>query len=560
MALRFSYLSSLVFSLFLSSCLPASSQQFRPFLTEQNAVYRLAEQKGIQTWKRPVAGGIYDKSVNQTFVAWLGENSNSYVQAFDHATGTWTAPKLVGQVSKSEYFEGADSHNYPLLIQANDGHLLVFYAEHSSELRLARSSKPHSIEAWTDGVIPQGFSASYPIPLKTKGGDIYVFFRESSFFIDKTLDLDDRPMQYLVSTDNAKTWKHSKDLTGEKIALGSRDRPDNLDEIYMGQARYQPRMGLLHERIHLVWTLAGGGFEGPRHDRYHKDVYYAYFRPSNKHFYCAGGKDKGKSLSAADMKDCLVEDTGALTTSTPHSVDYIQLVHYTNKANPVLIYKLNHSTGSTMRSATWTGKNWVYGDVPTEGFILDMEKTGPNSFSFYAGRGQIFAYTTQDAGQTWKLDYSFSLPENKRVVKLNVIDDYKEPARFLITEATTDMVPSADIFIAGRATCLQTGTFYIVSTEGDYLSSSAGDALRLSDATGKASQWQIRDTEGYCTLLSESSKQGLKLQGEEAKWLIIGAADGQVQLQELSSGLYLKTDLSFAEADEESYWVLEPLR
>lgn len=559
MALRFPYFLSLFLSLLCSGCMPATGQQFRPFVQEQTAVYTLASKLGIQTWKRPVAGGVYDKTVNQTFVAWLGENSNSYVQAFDHATGTWTLPKLVGQVTKSEYFEGADSHNYPLLIQADDGHLLMFYAEHSSELRLARSTEPHSMDAWTDTVIPEGFTASYPIPLKTKSGDIYVFFRESSFFIEKDLVPDDRPMQYILSTDNGKTWKNAKDITGEKIALGSWDRPDNLDEIYMGQARYQPRMGFSHERIHLVWTLAGGGFEGPKHDRYHKDVYYAYFRPINKHFYCAGGKDMGKSLDAKEMEDCVVEDTGPLSKTTPHSVSYIQLVHYTNKGHPVLVYELNFGDGSIMRSATWTGKDWVYSDIPTDGFVLDIEKTGPESFSFYAGRGQVFAYTTENAGQNWELDYSFSLPDNKRVVKLNVIDDYKQPAQFLITEASTDMFPSADVFIAGQAICLQAGKFHIMSPEGAYLSSSEQE-LSLSDDTDKTSQWQIQDDEGYCSLTNEDSKDVLSVQEGKTQWLIIGAADGQIQLQDVSSGLFLNTDLSLAETEDLSYWTLEPLK
>ncbi len=561
MALSSKFVLGFLLTLSLNACIPATGQQFKPFLSESTAIYTLATQKAIDTFKRPIAGGVYDKTVDKTFITWLGENSNSYVQAFEHTTGTWTVPKLVGQVTNSKYFEGTDSHNYPLLIQADDGHLLLFYAEHSSELRLARAIEPHSMDAWTDTAIPEGLTASYPIPLKTKSGDIYVFFRESSFFIDKSLVADDRPMQYILSIDNGKSWRTSKSITGETIALGSWNRADNLDEIYMGQARYQPRMGFAHERIHLVWTLAGGGPEGSKHDRYHKDVYYAYFRPSNKHFYCAGGKDKGKSLDAHEMRDCLVEDSGPLNKASPQAVSYIQLVHYTDKANPIVIYELNQGDSSRVRSATWIGKNWVYSDLPTEGFILDMEKTGPESFSFYAGQGQIFAYSTPDAGQSWQFDYSFSLPDNKRVLKLNVIDDHKEPAHFLITEATSSSFPSADVFIAGKPTCIQLGKFHISSPDGNYLGISASNALTLSHDVGKVSQWQIHNTEGYCTLTNEEGNKSLNLKDNlAAKWLIIGAAKGRAQLQEANSGLYLKTDLSFGAEDEKTFWTLEPLK
>jgi hypothetical protein len=259
------------------------------------------------------------------------------------------------------------------------------------------------------------------------------------------------------------------------------------------------------------------------------------------------------------MKDCLVEDTGPLNKASPQAVSYIQLVHYTDKANPIVIYELNQGDNSTIRSAAWIGKSWVYSDVPTEGFILDMEKTGSESFSFYAGQGQILAYSTQDAGQNWQFDYSFSLPDNKRVLKLNVIDDYKEPAHFLITEATSSSFPSANVFIAGKATCLQTGKVQIISPEGDFLSIS-NNKLALTDAMGRASQWRIGDQAGYCILQNEEANQTLNLQDDkEAEWLIIGADNGQVQLQEVSSGLYLKTDLSFGREDEMTYWTLEPI-
>src|SRR6266705_2360167 len=74
-----------------------------------------------RTDRRPVAGAVYDPVAQQTFISWGGIHEDNYVQAYDHRTGTWSAPVKVG--------DGADdSHNYPTMVQAKDGHLLVFHS------------------------------------------------------------------------------------------------------------------------------------------------------------------------------------------------------------------------------------------------------------------------------------------------------------------------------------------------------------------------------------------------------------------------------------------------
>ena len=123
------------------------------------------------------------------------------------------------------------------------------------------------------------------------------------------------------------------------------------------------------------------------------------------------------------------------------------------------------------------------------------------------------------------------------------------------------MFPSADVFIAGKASCLQTGSYQIATPESDFLSI-ADRKLALTDDTEKASQWRITELDGYCSLENEADKSSLELEtGQAASWLIIGASDGQVQLFETKSEQYLNDDLSFsAEANETSYWRLEPLK
>ena len=85
-----------------------------------------------RTDRRPVAGAVYDASVNKTFLCWGGRNEDTYVQSFDHATATFSKPAKV-------YSGGGDSHNYPTMVQATDGRLLIFVGVHNAKLVLVRA-------------------------------------------------------------------------------------------------------------------------------------------------------------------------------------------------------------------------------------------------------------------------------------------------------------------------------------------------------------------------------------------------------------------------------------
>ena len=87
--------------------------------------------------RRPVAGGVYDRKVGRTFISWAGQYEDSYVQSFDHRKSTWSAPNRVADGD-------GDSHNYPTMVQARDGHLLIFRGMHNVELRMSRSPQANS--------------------------------------------------------------------------------------------------------------------------------------------------------------------------------------------------------------------------------------------------------------------------------------------------------------------------------------------------------------------------------------------------------------------------------
>ncbi|MET0419762.1 MAG: BNR-4 repeat-containing protein, partial [Actinoplanes sp.] len=243
--------------------------------------------------RRPTNGGVYDDVAKKTFISWAGKFEDNYVQAYDHRTKTWSAPVKVAD-------GGNDTHNYPTLIQADDGHLLVFRGMHNRELWFARSARPHSIDgAWTDTQIPEGLGATYPMVFKSSAGHLFVFVRETAGDLDKQYPTDFRPMKYVRSTDNGRTWQSSETLTGERWNIAPQTRADNMNEVYIGQLRHEPAHLGRPERVAIVYTLAGGGPEGHLHDRYHKNIYYTYFSPKDLKFRSASGIDLGVKIDDA---------------------------------------------------------------------------------------------------------------------------------------------------------------------------------------------------------------------------------------------------------------------
>jgi hypothetical protein len=357
--------------------------------------------------------------------------------------------------------------------------------------------------------------------------------------------------------------------------------------------RYQPAQGKLDERIHMAWTLAGGGPEGPSHDRYHKDVYYAYFKPANRHFYCVddkGDKDLGFNLDKNNMYACLVEDTGPLDAKVPQAASYIQQLHYTDDGKPLLVYGLEDRDGITLRAARWNGSAWLFSDVTSNAAGLDIEKLGPESFALYVARMGVQTYISYDGGASWTRDASFTLPEGNTINSLVVLDNYRDPAQLLLTEKTDSLSPSGDIYLVGKARCLVSGTYRIKDAwGGNYLSlRPSGQAeLRVLNPEDKSQTWVIKDEMGWCKLVNQADQGVLVVSSQERdtaakvvsegsvnifaeRWIITGTDDSRFKLRNAWSESYLRSSGGEVgsearmielktEEDGSQRWWLEPL-
>lgn len=400
--------------------------------------------------RRPTNGGVYDDVAGKTFISWAGKYEDNYVQAYDHRTKSWSAPIKVAD-------GGNDTHNYPTLVQANDGHLLVFRGMHNRELWFARSERPHSVEGtWTDTQIPEGLGATYPMVVKSAAGHLFVFVRETAGDLDKQYPTDFRPMKYVRSTDNGRTWQSSETLTGERWNIAPQTRTDNMNEVYIGQMRYEPAGLGRPERVAIVYTLAGGGPEGHLHDRYHRNIYFTYFHPGDLTFRSAAGRNLGVKIDDADQEKHLKVVETPLQTVNPRSPDYIQLTGSTALTPFVVWMQLDAQGVVHTHTGIHTPFGWHTREVATGIRVRDMERVDPLTWRVYATSTDttVTAVTTFKlfAGTLWRSESTIPIP--RAVQRIEVVDGYRDPARLIISGASSARpadVSDGDIYVAGAA-------------------------------------------------------------------------------------------------------------
>jgi hypothetical protein len=379
----------------------------------------------------PVAGGVYDAVARKTFVCRGGHCEDDCVQAYDHHGRTWSAPVRVA---------GGDPHGYPTMIQAADGHLLVFRGLRDGQLWMARSARPHAIDGtWIDATIGDGQGATYPMPVRTADGTIFVFIRETAGDLHPDYPTGTRPMTFVRSTDNGLTWQSSASLTGHRWAIAPLDRADNMNEIHVGQLRYEPATPLYPERVAIVYTLAGGGPEGHLHDRYHRNLYYTHFTPSDLRFHAADGRDLGTAIDDASQEAYLkVVDTPLQSVNT-RSPDYISLVGSTLAAWPFVVWMELDADGRVRdRVALWSPLGgWRSREVATGVRVRDMERLDGKTWRVYgtddAGAPGVATYRLT-AGTDWRFESAIATP--RAVQRIEVIGNHRQRARGTDLRAT----------------------------------------------------------------------------------------------------------------------------
>jgi len=231
------------------------------------------------------------------------------------------------------------------------------------------------------------------MPVRADDGTIYVFYR-------RTVGGDHRPLEYVKSTDDGASWgRPVRAIDPETFAA-------NLHEVYVGSVVHRAGAGDRPEAFALAWTLAGGGPIGHRHDRYHKDVYFAWFRPGGDAFFTADGKSLGETVETADHPRCLVLDSGpcdpkAQTRAGRHRIGYCPLPVIGPRGEPVVVF--THSTGAAdkprqVKLARQSEQGWRVRTVRPGGF-LDAAY-GPEGGLWITSGAKLLV--SPDGGRSWR--------------------------------------------------------------------------------------------------------------------------------------------------------------
>ena len=400
------------------------------------SVQRVAD-NGVKTCRRPMAVGLFDEKAGErggTFVCWSGPRMQPQVAAFDHATATWGEPRGLDVGGGS-----SDFHDYPHLVQGRDGRLHVFYSRHNRALYHLAAPEPHSIDgAWTHREIGRRLRATYPMPVVSDDGTLFVFYRI-------TRGEDELPLAYVVSGDGGETWSDP----APAIDHADTRREDHLDEIYAGSLTpgRHPRLGA---GAHIAWTLAGGGPERHDHDDYHKNVYHAFFRFADRRWYAADETDLGESIDAREADGrCLVFDSAPLEHKRGGGA-YRQDIGYTPEAAPLPDGRVAVVFGDGKRErigvAVWTGQAWrvTYPDelgdrrdfedltVDADGTLRLLLRAGGDAEA-RGGSDRVAVYTSADAGTAWTL-HARTAPTDRPINRAYFIDRARPEASLLLQE------------------------------------------------------------------------------------------------------------------------------
>jgi hypothetical protein len=388
---------------------PSSAETFSDTLLSAGA--------GAKTDRRPVPVGFYSATANKTFVSWMGGGTanTAIVKEYNHATGTWTPDKVVGHSST------LDSHNYCSLIEGADNRLYVFHGCHNSPMKMTKSPNPLSIGGtWTDTTISAAAGASYPAPVITSGGTIYVGYRWTRMTSGFS---DDRPYCFIKSSDNGATWTRL-------VVIDPYPRSDNLTEIYNGKVIYEPAHGTQKAKIHLAWTITGGGPGVHAHATYGRNVYYAHLDPANDHMFSVDGTDLGPTISNAEAEaHCKVLDTGCSNCGLDASLQVS--AHYLDSGRPIVFY--DH-LGSGLTSSVWSGSSWVKRTITAqEGEPREIFKFGPQSFKAFRSQDNTCQYyRSTDGGLSWSPEGSVVAPHP--VSRCYVIDHHHPDVKLFLED------------------------------------------------------------------------------------------------------------------------------
>eukprot|EP00977_Amphora_coffeiformis_P007203 scaffold1565_cov221-Amphora_coffeaeformis.AAC.10 len=387
----------------------------------------IANDKSLSS-DRATGAGMYDPVSDSTFIAYAGPYMDPTVVEYSHATHQWMNKAVV---AKAKF--GYDYHDYPRIVMADDGQLVVVYTNSPETLHISKAhSKRTSTGLWNDRMINDD-KATYPCLIKATSGNLYLFYRHRDSFTN-------RPLKYVKSTDHGETW--SDPVAAIDIGNSTVDDGTTISfhGVYSDCPRLLPAGNDMVERFAFGWTMAGADPGVQEHNTYHKDAHFAYFFPSNDTFANAGGHTFGSMIDADELKETVVYDTGSPDDNNPQIVDYYFAPTYSSvTGKPMIIFNYNR----TLIASKWDGSQWVH-NVALEhasNNLFDLEKIGEESVRLFVSQGDVLILESHDFGQTWKTEHQI-VASGGKVGKVFKIPDSHSDISFVAHENNWDLFHS----------------------------------------------------------------------------------------------------------------------
>lgn len=393
--------STLACSVMLSLIVSAASAEDK---ADASAAPKMSELLGNNSVYQYKTEPIYDPKSNKSFFFWMGKTGDIYGREYNHETKAWN-PSLSQDSKKIMEFTRtpADRHNYPSVVIAPNGHVLVLQEDHLGSkdgyaLMLYTSPTPGSIDGeWSNQTLWTEGQPSYPTAVSA-GDSIYLFMRRKVEFIW-------RVWQFSKSDDHGKTWSEPRTIVDTE-----NKEPDNLNEIYSTAKKfYDP----VNKRIALTWNLAGG----KDHNALNKDLYMACLSTTDHKMYAPTGADLGEKVDLSEMQDpttkVMVLGTEAQDgEKTGPTVDYAHHANYLEDGTFFITYNnMSKKNGKqSLMSSRWTGSDWKHSVIEEKPFKEALTRYG----SVQQVKGshlrvsiiddelfKVRIKETKDAGETW---------------------------------------------------------------------------------------------------------------------------------------------------------------
>ncbi len=147
---------------------------------------------GITEWFNSQYSSLYHDGY--TYFCFADNSGKIKFKSFNEKTGQFS-----DEITLKD-FGVPDDHSSPGMVLLQNNELLIFYSLHSSPL-FVRNASVADLTSWGSEVVVESGNASYPQPLQTSNGQVWVFYRLSSTSFNQ-------PFVYRTSTDNGASWSN----------------------------------------------------------------------------------------------------------------------------------------------------------------------------------------------------------------------------------------------------------------------------------------------------------------------------------------------------------------